>query len=47
LRVSNYPIAPNHGLQARPGFALPFVLAPPPGLPEAKRCPNLSDAKVS
>ena len=29
--------APNNWLQARPGFAWLFVLAPRPGLPEPKR----------
>ena len=30
---------PNHWLQARPGFALLFVLAPRPGLPEPTLAP--------
>jgi hypothetical protein len=30
-------MGPNNWLQARPGFACLFVLAPRPGLPEPRR----------
>jgi hypothetical protein len=36
----------NHWLQARPGYALLFVLAPLPGLPEPKRWAKFAKANL-